>query len=174
MLLLIEDIVLWARLRTGAQPAFSAHAVDRLVTPVVTLHLPLAARRGVTFVVDVPVALAAWTDLVLAQTMVRNLVGNAVKFARSRVDVTARAEANAVRITVCDDGPGLPAAVRARLRGEAAVEESEVGGMGLRLSQEIGATLGARIEASELAAGGTAMSVIFQALSAEPTAGAGA
>jgi signal transduction histidine kinase len=168
MLLLIEDIVLWARLRTGAQPAASAHPVSGLVTPVVTLHRPLAERRGVALMSDVPEALVAWTDLVLAQTMVRNLVGNAVKFARSRVEVIARAEPNrsAVRITVHDDGPGLPAAVLARLRGEASAagDNGEGGGMGLRLSQEIGATLGARIEAGACpATGGTELSVILPA-----------
>ena len=166
MLLLIEDIVLWARLRTGAQPAASAHLVSGLVTPVVRLHRPLAERRGVALTVDVPESLVAWTDLVLAQTMVRNLVGNAVKFARSRVEVIARAEAAAVRITVRDDGPGLPPKVLARLRGEASAvgDDGEGGGMGLRLSLEIGATLGARIEAgSGPAGGGAELSVILPA-----------
>ncbi|MBI2512679.1 MAG: sensor histidine kinase [Opitutae bacterium] len=166
MLLLIEDIVLWARLRAGAQPASSAHPVSGLVTPVVRLHRPLAERRGVALTVDVPESLAAWTDLVLAQTMVRNLVGNAVKFARSRVEVIARTEADAVRITVRDDGPGLPSAVLARLRGEASAagDNGEGGGMGLRLSQEIGMTLGARIEAGSGGAGGGAeLSVILPA-----------
>ncbi len=165
MLLLIEDIVLWARLRTGAPPAAAMHLVGGLVKPVATLHRPLAERRGVTLTAEVPGALAAWTDLVLAQTMVRNLVGNAVKFARSRVEVVARAEADTVRITVRDDGPGLPAAVLARLRGEASAagDEGEGGGMGLRLCQEIGAALGAMIEAAERAGGGTEMSVILPA-----------
>ena len=166
MLLLIEDIVLWARLRTGAQPASSAHPVGGLVAPVVRLHRPLAERRGVALTADVPESLVAWTDLVLAQTMVRNLVGNAVKFARSRVEVIARAEGNAVRITVRDDGPGLPPAVRARLRGEASAEgdNGEGGGMGLRLSREIGVTLGASIEAGPYRVeGGTELSVILPA-----------
>lgn len=166
MLLLIEDIVLWARLRTGAQPAASAHAVTSLVTPVVALYQPLAERRGVALTAEVPESLVAWTDLVLAQTMVRNLVGNAVKFARSRVEVTARTEVDAVRITVRDDGPGLPPAVLAWLRGEASAagDNGEGGGMGLRLSQEIGATLGAKIEATAgPATGGTELSVILPA-----------
>jgi signal transduction histidine kinase len=167
MLLLVEDIVLWARLRTSAQPASSAHRVSGLVTPVVRLHRPLAERRGVALTVEVPESLVAWTDLVLAQTMARDLVGNAGKFARSRVEVTARAEAGAVRITVRDDGPGLPSAVLARLRGEASAagDNGEGGGMGLRLSEEIGATLGARIEAgSGPATGGTELSVILPAV----------
>ena len=95
------------------------------------------------------------TDLVLAQTMVRNLVGNAVKFARSRVEVSVRAaenDAGKVRICVRDDGPGLPAAVSARLRGAA---NGAGGGMGLRLSQEIGEAIGATLEATEADGGGT-------------------
>src|SRR5690606_27536003 len=128
----------------------------------------LAERRGVTLTVDVAESLQAWTDFVLAQTIVRNLVGNAVKFARTGVEVSARADetGEAVRITVRDDGPGLPAAVLARLRGEASAagDAGEGGGMGLRLCQEIGATLGASIEARSLSVArgsGTEMSVIL-------------
>ncbi|HSI08344.1 MAG TPA: HAMP domain-containing sensor histidine kinase, partial [Rariglobus sp.] len=154
MLLLIEDIVLWARLRTGARPLAGAVAADRLVRPVVALHQPLASRRGVTLTADVPENLMIQTDLVLAQTMVRNLVGNAVKFARSRVEVSVRVAAGADKVTVVvrDDGPGLPAAVSARLRGAA---NGDGGGMGLRLSQEIGEAIGATLEATEADGGGT-------------------
>jgi signal transduction histidine kinase len=164
-LLLIEDIVLWARLRTGAQPASSAHPVSGLVMPVVRLHRPFAERREATLTIEVPEALGEWTDLVLAQTMVRNLAGNAVKIARNRVEVTARTEAGAVRITVRDDGPRLPPTLPARLRGEASAvgDNGEGGGMGLRLSQEIGATHGTKIEAESSLQGGTELSVILSA-----------
>ncbi|MDF3056642.1 MAG: ATP-binding protein [Rariglobus sp.] len=153
MLLLIEDIVLWARLRTGARPLAQPMLAARLVLPVVTLHQPLANRRGVTLTADVPENFMIQTDLVLAQTMVRNLVGNAVKFARSRVEVSVRAAAaDKAAILVRDDGPGLPAAVSARLHGK---ESGAGGGMGLRLSQEIGEAIGATLAVAELAGGGT-------------------
>jgi signal transduction histidine kinase len=44
-----------------------------------------------------------WVDRVVA-----NLVTNAMRHARSRVDVTIDATADGVRLTVADDGPGFP------------------------------------------------------------------
>lgn len=162
MLLLIEDIVVWARMRTGTQPGASIHAVSLLVGPVVQLHRPMAERRALALEMDVPEGLTVRTDFVLAQTLARNLVGNAVKFARSRVDLVARAVGNEVEIAVCDDGPGLPPEVAARLRGEG-VSDGEQVGLGLRLSQEIAAQLGVRLTATALADGGTEMSVVLPA-----------
>ena len=163
MLHLIEDIVLWARLRTGARPRANAIAARELVAPVVALHQALAERRGVTLTADVPVGLAIQTDLVLAQTMVRNLVANAVKFAAARVEVGVRAEADGatVVITVKDDGPGLPAVARARLLG--GEFDGEGGGMGLRLVREIGVALGASLAAETPAGGGTVIGLTLPA-----------
>lgn len=163
ILLLIEDIVLWARLRTGSQPALSAHALKAVVHPVVRLYEPAAARRGVTLTVRVDESLVVSTDLVLAQTIVRNLVGNALKFARHRVEIATFSGGALVGLSVRDDGPGLPPEMQARFRRESPAdgEAAEGGGMGLRLCQEIGATLGATLRAAVLPSGGTEMQVIF-------------
>jgi signal transduction histidine kinase len=162
MLLLIEDIVLWARLRTGARVALGTHTASGLVNPVAMLHQPLAATRNVSLVTAVPEALRVHTDLVLAQTLVRNLVANAVKAAHGHVRVTARAaDAAGTMITVRDDGPGLPASALARLRGEGGAEGEA--GMGLRLIREIGAALGATIVTTTPDDGGTEISVTLPA-----------
>lgn len=147
VLLLIEDLVLWARLRAGGVH-LGVHRVKDFVTQVAALHQPLAAQRGVTLEISVPESLRVTTDLVLAQTLVRNLVANAVRFARTRVVVGAVAVAEGVRLTVSDDGPGLPPEVGAALsagEGERAREEPRAGGLGLRFCAEIGRALGLRL-----------------------------
>ncbi len=160
LLLLIEDIVLWAHLRAEGPPTLKAHRATSLVLPAAHLHRAAAERRQVRLTVDTPENLLVQTDLVLAQTLVRNLVANAVKFARTRVDITACANGDGVRLIVCDDGPGLPATVAASLRGEGAFAN---GGMGLRLCQEIGVALGVPLEAIVPSGGGTEMSVTLPA-----------
>lgn len=100
---------------------------------------------------------ALQTDLVLAQVPVRNLVGNAVKFACSRVTVSAARAGDRLRYAVCDDGPGLPATALERLRSGGAMGEER--GFGLRLCREIAASLGVTIEVGSPADGGTEMSV---------------
>ncbi len=165
MLLLIEDIVLWARLRTGARVALGTHTASGLVNPVAMLHQPLATTHRVSLVTDVPDSLRVHTDLVLAQTLVRNLVGNAVKAAHGHVRVTARAAGPAgTTITVRDDGPGLPPSALACLRGEGGIDGEA--GMGLRLIREIGTALGATIVATTPDDGGTEISVTLPAAAA--------
>jgi len=160
MLLLIEDIVLWSRLRVGAAPVPGKHAAGAVVHPAVRLHAAAAARRGVEISVQAPPELAVRADLVLAQALVRNLVGNAVKFARRRVQVEARRSAAGVTFTVADDGAGLPEDVRERLLGRPVGEER---GFGLRLCQEIAGTLGVRLEAAAPEGGGTEMRITLPA-----------
>ncbi len=148
VLLLIEDLVLWARLRAGSVHP-GVHLVKDFVTQVAALHQPFAAQREVELVVSVPESLRVKTDLVLAQTLMRNLVANAVRFAHTRVVVSAVAVADGVRLTVRDDGPGLPPEVGAALStesGAAAQVDARGGGLGLRLCVEIGRALGVRLE----------------------------
>ncbi len=164
LLLLLEDVVLWARLRAGSGKR-ADHASAGVVAPAAELHRTLAEQRGVVLEVAVEPGLRLRTDLVPAQTLVRNLVSNAVKSARSRVAVSvAAAEADgAVRIGVRDDGPGLPPGAVALLRGEVVERESRQpwmmsSGLGLRLCLEIAQALGTRLEVVAAPGGGTEIS----------------
>ncbi|AHF90135.1 ATP-binding protein [Opitutaceae bacterium TAV5] len=154
VLLLIEDLVLWARLRAGTiHPG--RYPAEAFVGPVVALLRPVAVQRGIAVAVAVPADLCVTTDLVLAQTLVRNLVSNALRFARARVEVSAASVAGGVRLTVADDGPGLPPAVAARLSGDTPGSGLAEGGLGLRLCVEIGRALGIRLEVKTGAGEGT-------------------
>lgn len=158
VLLLIEDLVLWGRLRAGALNV-AAHPAESLVAAAVALHRTQTEHAGVELTVDVPGDVAVQTDLVLAQTLVRNLLANALKFAETRV--VLRAENNngqAVRFTLSNDGPPLSPDVAARF----AVGENQpitaTGGLGLRLCREICAVLGTKLEAGDAPEGGTEFS----------------
>lgn len=159
VLLLLEDVVLWARLRAGVgRPA--DHAAAIVVAPAAELHRVMAAQRGITLAVAVEPGLKVRTDIVPAQTLVRNLVSNAVKSARSRVTVTVAGEAGAVRVVVGDDGAGLPPAAAALLGGNGPA--GSIGpvrmldsGLGLPLCVEIAQVLGTRLVVAGSPAGGT-------------------
>lgn len=159
LLLLLEDVVLWARLRAGkSKPA--DHEAASVVAPAAELYHPLATQRGVTLEVVVEPGLRVRTDLVPAQTLVRNLVSNAVKAARRRVVMSVAQAGGAVQLRVRDDGPGLPAAAMALLDGTPMGNESAHpwvmnSGLGLRLCAEIAQALKTRLETSAVPDGGT-------------------
>jgi signal transduction histidine kinase len=161
LLLMIEDLVLWTRLRAAVR-ASSVHRASSLVMPAVALHHALAEQDGVALVLEVPEELRVETDLVLAQTLVRNLLANALKFARTRVVIRARVESAGVRFIVGNDGPPLSAAVAMRLAAGEDEPMTATGGMGLKLCREICEALEIPLEAANPPAGGTQFSFILK------------
>ena len=159
LLLLLEDVLLWTRLRAGTVRVME-HPVESVVSPMVELHRGDASRRGVEFLLEAAAGeLRVRTDLVLAQTLVRNLVSNAVKSARRKVTVTITAT-DLIRISVRDDGPGLPEAVISGLTdpGVPLPIGNARSGLGLRLCLEIAQALETRLEVGAPDGGGTEIS----------------
>lgn len=155
LLLMIEDLVLWARLRAGTH-VVAPYPARSLLAPAVALHRTLAEHDGIELRVQVSEGLSVRTDLVLAQTLVRNLLANALKFANTRVILTAAAdEAGGVRFTVGNDGPPLSAEIAARFAAGENEPMTATGGLGLRLCREICRVLGMRLTAQVGADGGT-------------------
>lgn len=158
VLLLIEDLVLWGRLRAGAIHA-AAHPADSLVAAAVALHRAESEHARIKLVVDVPAEVSVQTDLVLAQTLVRNLLANALKFAETRVMLRAVPGADGtVRFAVSNDGPPLPPEVATRFAAGHHEPITATGGLGLRLCREICAALSTKLEAGAASEGGTQFS----------------
>jgi signal transduction histidine kinase len=73
--------------------------------------------------------------------LLRNLIDNALRYAKSGVEVAALREDGEAVLTVSDDGPGIPAADRerafdrfVRLDDARSRDEAETGGAGLGLA----------------------------------------
>lgn len=160
LLLMIEDLALWAQLRSGKRQT-GTYPVHSLISPVVTLHRSLAEREHITLLVEGSGDLTVEVDRVLAQTLVRNLLVNAIKFARQRVVIRVESLVVGVQISVQDDGPGLPATIVAQLGQTAPATLTTSGGLGLRLCSEISRVIGTRLEVTLPPGGGTTLSFIL-------------
>jgi signal transduction histidine kinase len=92
--------------------------------------------------------------------VVRNLVDNARRHARSHVLVTVRREGDTAVVEVLDDGPGVPAADRARVferfvRLDDARARSDGGsGLGLAIVAEVVAAHGGTVQVEDGPSGG--------------------
>jgi two-component system sensor histidine kinase BaeS len=95
----------------------------------------------------------------LAQ-VVANLVENGLKFARTRIDVSAEAAGDGVAIAVSDDGAGIPAEdlphVFERLYQSSRTPARQVGsGLGLAIVAELVGAMGGRVTATSSPEAGT-------------------
>ncbi|HUG09579.1 MAG TPA: ATP-binding protein [Opitutaceae bacterium] len=117
--LLIEDLLLLSELDSGRVDLklqdvqlreIAAETIDDLT--------PAAAKRGVTMANDVHGDYIVRADTLRLKQILSNLVENAIRHGRENGEVTVTAAPGAegwLRVTVRDDGPGVPEAVRERI-----------------------------------------------------------
>jgi signal transduction histidine kinase len=118
--------------------------------------LRLHAARGLTIDVQVSAEHAIRGQREDLDEMLGNLLDNACKWARSRVDVGSSVDGEYVVITVDDDGPGLEPSMReAVLQRGVRADEAEPGfGFGLAIVRELAELYGGSIALSDAPAGG--------------------
>ena len=97
--------------------------------------------------------------------VVRNLVDNAARHARSRVDLSLTEQNGEVRMTVDDDGPGIPESERERVLkrfvrlDEARSRDDGGSGLGLAIVDEVVAAHGGSLSIDRAPAGGARIEV---------------
>ena len=136
---LVDSLLDISKLDAGAvQPDPQNVSLKTLIERIEAEYRPLANGKGLEFHVAAADLLVE-TDPVLLERLMRNLVDNAFKYtAAGNVALGAELEAGKVRISVCDTGPGIPAAERERIFEEfyqiGNPERDRVQGLGLGLA----------------------------------------
>ncbi len=136
----------WARLQTGRWvPDPHAFLIHKLVKSVVLFHQANALSNHINLSSDVDVSLSAYADDHMIETVIRNLVSNAIKFtpAEGQVTICAKKHDDAILVTVSDTGKGMsPDLVKSLFKvGENVVSADVSGnvgtGLGLLLCHEL-------------------------------------
>jgi signal transduction histidine kinase len=154
---LLGNLLQWAQLQMESmalRPA--AVAVQPLLERCAQAQQAAAAPKGVEIVVEaVTPGLHLHADIAAVQTVLRNLLDNAVKFTPpgGRVTIGAHAAGGTVEIAVADTGVGIPEHRLSELF-DIAAQRSTIGtggesgtGLGLILCRELMARSGGRIRA---------------------------
>jgi len=137
---LAEDLLVLARLdERGTRPPPSRRPVDLRVLVAEEAERSAGARVPVTASAGGGCVVVG--DLEGIRRLLRNLIENSLRYAKSGVDVTAQRDGEDVVLTVADDGPGIPAKDRERAFGRfvrldvaRSRDEHEAGGSGLGLA----------------------------------------
>jgi len=150
---LVDQLLVLARLDENA-PVLADRPVD---LDELVLREARRARERDGLVVDVHGVSAGRVrgDPDRLRQVVRNLVDNAARHARSTVTLGLQAEAGSAVLTVADDGPGIPPAERERIferftrLDEARATDNGGYGLGLAITREIVAAHGGTVEAED-------------------------
>lgn len=147
----------------GAAPVDVRTALEALRGALLKVYMD----RGITCDLSVAEGCVYFGDREDLTEMAGNLVDNAFKWARSRVRVTAdrlsgiTARRDGLRITVEDDGPGVPPAERDRVLDRGARLDERVSGQGIGLSvvREVAKLNGGTLSIGESALGGALIEI---------------
>ncbi|MCK9917993.1 MULTISPECIES: sensor histidine kinase [Microbacterium] len=163
---MISDLLDFARVG-GEVPRVAAVDVEDVMAAVIDdLDTPLA-QTGATIEVDAPAPVVA--DPTLLRGLLQNLVANSVKFSATTSDaphIIVRVEPlpDGSRITVDDNGPGIPEPQREKVFGlMERGDQTDVAGLGIGLStcRRIVEGHHGRIGIAESPAGGASVWVVL-------------
>lgn len=160
---LVDDLLVLARLDAGEElPAPDPPAEPRVVLPGLA-----SDETGPEVVVcEVAEGTVPMTGLELERVL-DNLIGNALRHARTRVDVGFSRTARESVVSVADDGPGIPAADRERVfdrfsrLDEGRGRDSGGTGLGLAIVRELVRRRGGDIRLRDSSYGGLLVEVSF-------------
>lgn len=134
---LAVSLLVLARTRSAGPPPRTRYELAAVARRAVITATAVTDRSGpASITVDVTGDAVARGDAEAIERAVRNVVENALRYARQRVDVTIREEEDDVVLEVADDGPGFPAAWLEHGVGRFAAGDSPQahGGAGLGLA----------------------------------------
>ncbi|MCW7536260.1 HAMP domain-containing histidine kinase [Aquabacterium sp. A7-Y] len=164
----VTDVLEFARLeRHALRPKLAAVSVQDILQNIDLHFEEVAMSRRIDLRMR-GTAVCLLTDETMLLRILENLVSNALKFARSRVLVSARRRAGACLIDVWDDGPGVPKEELARIfeafhqgqqDGPGGVESCAGVGLGLAVVKRLSECLGYTIEVKSRVGSGTVMRV---------------
>jgi len=143
-------------------------ALDDVLRSLRRLH----ADRGIDFAVHARAAPVFRGEVQDLQEMLGNLLDNAGKWARTRVEVSLDQQAGRIALAIDDDGPGIPAVERERvlLRGERLDEQPAGAGLGLAIVDDLARMHGGALALTDGPLGGLRATLDLPAhLSSSPT-----
>ncbi|QOJ29094.1 MAG: HAMP domain-containing histidine kinase [Ignavibacteriales bacterium] len=142
---LLEDLLQWTQIQRNTIVQNSARiSVEELINAVLHQFVSVALFKEITIRHEVEKGLSAVADMNMIQTVLRNLISNAIKFTNRKgsIFISAKRADNKALITVTDSGVGISPEnqekifrIDAKFRTEGTEGEASTG-LGLLLCKE--------------------------------------
>lgn len=147
--MLVDDILVIMRFESGNLAVAAEHVGVRAAAEEIMIALTHMAE-GHIVTVEIDPMHQAIGDAARIRQVIRNLVTNAIKYGGTNIEISSELVGSELRLSITDDGAGIPAELKSQLFGEFA-QGSNAGdatgfGLGLGISRRL-----ARLMQGELA-----------------------
>jgi signal transduction histidine kinase len=166
---LVDSILTESRIQAGhAILRLKSGDLNNLVTELADELRPEAERKGLQLVAAPAERIVLNTDDNFVRVILRNLIGNAIKFtSQGKIVVSVGGDHDVCRVQVEDEGPGIARENYQRIfepfeRVEPVANKHSPGfGLGLATSRKLSEALGGRIELQSQLGMGSVFSVVL-------------
>ncbi|MGM0620979.1 MAG: tetratricopeptide repeat protein [Bacteroidota bacterium] len=141
---MLENLLVWAKSNLGKlETSPVSHNLSKPINEAVTLFSHILIDKSITLETDVPENIKVFADEILLQTVIRNILSNAIKFTprNGKIEVNAQTEDNKAIVSVTDNGIGIPQVIQPTiLTGNyhsPGTNNENGSGLGLMLSKEL-------------------------------------
>lgn len=143
---LLENLLYWSRSQSDELVVVpESFEVRKLVDEVISLFIHMSKQKELEIKTSVSQEIMVHADRLLVQTVVRNLVSNAIKFTsrNGNISISAVIEMDRVHISVSDTGIGIKPEIieqfeqNGQLKSSAGTEKEHGTGLGLQLVRDL-------------------------------------
>ncbi len=115
---LLENLLQWSRIQTG-RIKFSPtqFSLTELTESIIALYLVNAAKKKIKLVNELNVELNVFADKFMIDTVIRNLISNAIKFTKvgGEIKLIVKNEKDFIKVSVKDNGVGMKDEIKSKL-----------------------------------------------------------
>lgn len=168
---LLENLLQWSRIQTG-HIKFMPQLVNLrgVVNDVSFLHDASRKKKAIGMTINVSESIEVYADMFMIDTVLRNLVSNALKYTEhgGHISLDAKAEKKSVKISVKDTGVGISQEDIGKIfsihtsHSTLGTNDESGTGLGLVLCQEFVALHGSVLSVSSVVGEGTCFSFVLQ------------
>jgi signal transduction histidine kinase len=108
---LLENLLTWSRIQRGVMEHHpESIALSEIVADNIELFTPNAEQKQIMFMNAIPENISVYADHSMVDTVIRNLISNALKFtpAGGKIEILAQSYEASIEVAVLDTGMGIP------------------------------------------------------------------
>jgi PAS domain S-box-containing protein len=171
---LLENLLEWSRLRRGGMDFVPEKLnLKNKISSSVSVFSETSAKKGIGIDISIPDGILIVADAHMLDSVIRNLISNAIKFTPSggKIKVSAeRKDVNKIEVKVADSGIGMTPELKSKLfliaekTSRPGTEGESSTGLGLLLCKEFIEKLGGTIRVESEVGKGTSFYFSLQAI----------